>query len=98
MFNYLGLRNFFTSENVLRLNSEAAIKRFSNLIIPVAGFLKFSLINAGQLHSCVRAWVHWFVEEWRDERGDLCRWALGVKSKGVFNPPVVDHKREQTLG
>lgn len=41
---------FFMSDNVLRLNSEAAIKRFSNLIIGVAIYLKFSLINAGQLH------------------------------------------------
>lgn len=27
-------------------------------------------------------------KEWGDERGDLCRWALAVKSKGVFNLPV----------
>lgn len=47
MFNYLGLRTFCCccciSDNVLRLDSESAIKRFSNLIIGVA-------INAGQLH------------------------------------------------
>lgn len=34
---------FFVSDNVLRLDSETAINRFSNLIIGVA-------INAGQLH------------------------------------------------
>lgn len=41
---------FFISDNILRLNSEAAIKRFSNLITGVAIYMKFSLINAGQLH------------------------------------------------
>lgn len=59
MFNYLDLGRFwfFIYDNVLRLNSEPAIKRFSNLIIVVAGFLKFSLISAGQLHSCVQTFV-----------------------------------------
>lgn len=35
------------SDNVLRLNNESAIKRFSNSIIAVDDFLKFSLISAG---------------------------------------------------
>lgn len=33
-------------------------------------------------------------KEWGDERGDLCRWALAVKSKGIFNPPV-DHDEQK---
>lgn len=68
MFNYLGQRNFFISDNVLRLNSEAASEGFSNLIIAVASFLEFSLISAGQLHSCVQTQAQRFVEkEWGDE-------------------------------
>lgn len=96
MFNYLGLRNFFISYNVLRLNSEAAIKRFSNLIIAVASFLKFSLVSAGQLRSHVQAAQQFVEKEWEDERRDLCRWALAVKSKSVFNPAVVNQERKRT--
>lgn len=51
MLNYLGPWKFlFISDNVLRLNSGLAVRRFSNLIIGVAIYLKFSLINASQLH------------------------------------------------
>lgn len=76
MFNYFRIF-FLISDNVLRLNNEFAIKRFSNFMIAVDDFLKYSLISAGpaaQLCLHLRAAVC---------REGMRRWVRGPLQMGI---------------